>query len=149
LKTLRTRILLDLSKIEAGKLEVFLEPVAPSFLSLQASTTIKSQADAAGLALAVEVPEELPEVLADPNKIVCVLVNLLANVVRYTPSGGHLRLQGEKVVEMVHFKVQDNGLGVPREMKSGIFDKFVRLDQGEASGGSGLGLAISLPLAGR
>ena len=135
--------LLDLSKIEAGKLEVVPEPVAPSFLSQQASTTIKSQADAAGLALAVEVPEDLPEVLADPNKIVWVLVNLLANAVRYAPSGGHLRLQAEKVGEMVHFKVQDNGPGVPREMQSRIFDKFVRLDQGEASGGSGLGLAIS------
>ena len=135
--------LLDLSKIEAGKLEICLEPVAPSFLSLQASATIKSQAEAAGIALTVEVPEELPEVLADPNKIVWVLVNLLANAVRYTPSGGQIRLRGERVGDTLHLKVQDNGPGVPREMQSRIFDKFVRLDQGEASGGSGLGLAIS------
>ena len=76
--------LLDLSKIEAGKLELSLEPVAPGFLSLQASTMIKTQADAKGIALTVEVPEDLPEVLADSNKIVWVLVNLLANAVRYT-----------------------------------------------------------------
>ena len=56
--------LLDLSKIEAGKLELSLEPVAPSFLSQQASTMMKSQADAKGIALTVEVPEDLPEVLA-------------------------------------------------------------------------------------
>lgn len=135
--------LLDLSKIEAGKLELVLEPVAPSFLSLQAATTIKGQAEAAGIDLRVEVPEDLPEVLADPNKIVWVLVNLLANAVRYASSGGHIRLRGERVSDMVHFKVQDNGPGVPREMQSRIFDKFVRLDQGDASGGSGLGLAIS------
>ena len=135
--------LLDLSKIEAGKLELYLESVAPNFLSLQASAMIKTQAETKGIALAVEVPEDLPEVLADPNKIVWVLVNLLANAVRYASPGGHIWLRGEKVGDLVHFKVQDDGPGVPREMQSRIFDKFVRLDQGEASSGSGLGLAIS------
>ncbi len=135
--------LLDLSKIEAGKLELYVESVAPNFLSLQASTMIKTQAEAKGITLAVEVPEDLPEVLADPNKIVWVLVNLLANAVRYASPGGHIWLRGEKVGDLVHFKIQDDGPGVPREMQSRIFDKFVRLDQGEASGGSGLGLAIS------
>jgi two-component system, NtrC family, sensor histidine kinase KinB len=135
--------LLDLAKIEAGKLEVVLEPVEPSFLSLQASTMIKNQAEAAGIGLTVEVPEDLPEVLADPNKIVWVLVNLLANAVRYTSSGGHVWLRGERVGDWVHLKVQDNGPGVPQEMQSRIFDKFVRLDHGDASCGSGLGLAIS------
>ncbi|MHC1742936.1 MAG: ATP-binding protein [Syntrophobacteraceae bacterium] len=135
--------LLDLAKIEAGKLEVILERVAPTFLGLQASGMIKQQAEAAGVGFTEEVPEDLPEVLADSNKIVWVLVNLLANAVRYTPSGGHVWLRGERVGDWVHLKVQDNGPGVPREMQSRIFDKFVRLDQGEASGGSGLGLAIS------
>ncbi len=93
--------------------------------------------------MTVEVPEDLPEVLADPNKIVWVLVNLLANAVRYASPGGHIWLRGEQVGDMVHFKVQDDGPGVPREMQSRIFDKFVRLDQGEATSGSGLGLAIS------
>jgi two-component system, NtrC family, sensor histidine kinase KinB len=135
--------LLDLAKIESGKLEVVLEPVGPSFLSLQASTMMKNLAEAAGIELTVEVPEDLPEVLADPNKIVWVLVNLLGNAVRYTPSGGHVWLRGESVGDRVHLKVQDNGPGVPREMQSRIFDKFVRLDQGDVSGGSGLGLTIS------
>jgi NtrC-family two-component system sensor histidine kinase KinB len=135
--------LLDLAKIEAGKLELSLEPVAPGFLSLQASTMIKTQADAKGIALTVEVPEDLPEVLADSNKIVWVLVNLLANAVRYTSAGGHVWLRGERLGDMVQLKVQDDGPGVPREMQSRIFDKFVRLDQGEATSGSGLGLAIS------
>lgn len=135
--------LLDLAKIEAGKLEIVLEPVEPSFLSLQASTVMKGQAEAAGVGMTVEISEELPAVLADANKIVWVMVNLLANAVRYTSVGGLVWLRGERVGDWVHFKVQDNGPGVPREMQSRIFDKFVRLDQGDASGGSGLGLAIS------
>jgi two-component system, NtrC family, sensor histidine kinase KinB len=135
--------LLDLSKIEAGRLELSFEPVAPCFLSQQAGAMMTTQAQAKGITLAVEVPEDLPEVLADPNKIVWVLVNLLANAVRYTPSAGHIWLRGEQLGDMVQIKVQDDGPGVPREMQSRIFDKFVRLDQGEAGGGSGLGLAIS------
>jgi NtrC-family two-component system sensor histidine kinase KinB len=135
--------LLDLSKIEAGKLELSLEPVAPGFLSQQAGAMIKSQAEAKGITLTLAVPEDLPEVLADANKIIWVLVNLLANAVRYTPVGGHIRLGGELLGDKVHLKVQDDGPGVPREMQSRIFDKFVRLDQGEATSGSGLGLAIS------
>jgi NtrC-family two-component system sensor histidine kinase KinB len=119
------------------------EKVAPDFLARQASTIIKNQAEVKSITLTVELPADLPEVLADANKIVWVLVNLLANAVRYTAQGGHVWLQGEKVGEMVHFRVQDNGPGIPRELQSRIFDKFVRMDQGEATSGSGLGLAIS------
>jgi len=134
--------LLELSKIEAGRLELALEPVAPAFLGQQAWLVMKNQAEAKGIAVSLEVPETLPEVLADPHKIVWVLVNLLANAVRYTPSGGHIWVRGEQVGPKVHLAVQDDGPGIPREMQSRIFEKFVRLDQGEASG-SGLGLAIS------
>jgi two-component system, NtrC family, sensor histidine kinase KinB len=135
--------LLDLSKIEAGRLELSLEPVAPSFLTRQAGAMMKNQAEAKGITLTVEVPADLPEVLADSNKIVWVLVNLLANAVRYIPAAGHIWLRGEQLGDMIQLKVQDDGPGVPREMQSRIFDKFVRLDQGEAGGGSGLGLTIS------
>jgi two-component system, NtrC family, sensor histidine kinase KinB len=135
--------LLDLSKIEAGKLELYLEPVAPGFLARQACAMMKNQAEAKGITLAAEVPADLPEVLADSNKIVWVLVNLLANAVRYSAGGAHVWLRGERVGDLVQLKVQDDGPGVPREMQSRIFDKFVRLDQGEATSGSGLGLAIS------
>jgi len=134
--------LLELSKIEAGRLDLALEPVAPAFLGQQAWLVMKNQAQAKGIAVSLEVPETLPEVLADPHKIVWVLVNLLANAVRYTPSGGHITVRGEQVGPKVHLAVQDDGPGIPREMQSRIFDKFVRLDQGEATG-SGLGLAIS------
>ncbi len=135
--------LLDLSKIEAGKLELYLEPASPGFLARQACAMMKNQAEAKGITLAAEVPADLPEVLADSNKIVWVLVNLLANAVRYSAAGAHVWLRGERVGDLVQLKVQDDGPGVPREMQSRIFDKFVRLDQGEATSGSGLGLAIS------
>ena len=134
--------LLDLSKIEAGKLELAFEAVSPSFLCEQAVAIIKSQAEAKNLQLTLEAPADLPDVLADPTKIEWVLVNLLANAVRYTPDHGHLHLKGESHGGQVHFSVSDDGDGVPYEMQSRIFDKFVQVKGAGSPEGSGLGLAI-------
>ena len=88
------------------------------------------------------MPATLPEVLADPTKIEWVLVNLLANAFRYTPAGGHIRLKGEGIGGRVHFSVSDDGEGVPYELQSRIFDKFVQVKGAGSTEGSGLGLAI-------
>jgi NtrC-family two-component system sensor histidine kinase KinB len=134
--------LLDLSKIEAGKLELTFESVQPRFLCDQALSVIKPQAESKGLELALEVPEDLPAVTADPHKIVWVLVNLLANAIRYTPTGGHIRLRGEPVGNQVQLSVADDGEGIPFELQPRIFEKFVQVKPGDSGGGSGLGLAI-------
>ena len=134
--------LLDLSKIEAGKLALSFERVLPSFLGDQALAVIRPQTEARHIELASEIPEDLPAVLADPNKIVWVLVNLLANAVRHTPDGGHIRVKGERVGGQVHLSVADDGEGVPYDIQSRIFDKFVQVKRDSDIGGSGLGLAI-------
>ncbi|MEJ2093291.1 MAG: ATP-binding protein [Syntrophobacterales bacterium] len=134
--------LLDLSRIEAGKLEMAFEPVSPGFLGEQAVAIMKSQAEAKNLQLTLEVPATLPDVLADPTKIEWVLVNLLANAVRYTPDHGHISLKGESIGGQVHFSVSDDGEGVPYELQSRIFDKFVQVKGAGSPEGSGLGLAI-------
>jgi NtrC-family two-component system sensor histidine kinase KinB len=134
--------LLDLAKIEAGKLEMAFEPVSPGFLCGQAFAIMKSQAEAKHLQLTLEAPADLPDVMADPAKIEWVLVNLLGNAARYTPKGGHIRLKGERVGGQVHFSVSDDGEGVPYELQSRIFDKFVQVKRAGTPEGSGLGLAI-------
>ena len=135
--------LLDLAKIEAGKLELEFQPVHPWLLGDQALSTIKPQADAKGVMLSLEVPQDLPAVTADSHKIVWVLVNLLANAVRYTGTGGHIRLAGELVGKQVHLAVSDDGEGIPLNVQPRIFDKFVHGKPRDGNGGSGLGLAIS------
>jgi NtrC-family two-component system sensor histidine kinase KinB len=135
--------LLDLSRIEAGKLELAFEPVNPRILGESAAAIIKPQAEAKNMELSLEIPEDLPEVRADPNKILWVLVNLLANALRFTPDGGHIRLQGERVGPQVQLAVTDDGPGVPYEDQARIFDKFVQVKGAGSVGGSGLGLAIS------
>ena len=135
--------LLDLSKIEAGKLDLAFERVEPGFLFDQALAVMKPQTDAKHIELKLEAHEALPPVMIDPNKIVWVLVNLLANAVRHTPEGGHIRVKGERVGGQVHLSVSDDGEGVPYEIQSRIFDKFIQVKRDGSVGGSGLGLAIS------
>jgi len=135
--------LLDLSKIEAGKLDLAFEQVQPGFLFDQALAVVTPQAEAKNIELKLEVPEDLPAVKIDPNKIVWVMVNLLANAVRHTPEGGHIRVKGERVGGQMHLSVSDDGEGVPYEIQSRIFDKFVQVKRDGSVGGSGLGLAIS------
>ena len=134
--------LLDLSKIEAGKLAMSFQRVLPGFLADQALAVIKPQTEVKHIELTSEITEDLPAVLADPNKIVWVLVNLLANAVRHTPEGGHIRVKGERVGGQVHLSVTDDGEGVPYDIQSRIFDKFVQVKRDSDIGGSGLGLAI-------
>jgi len=123
-------------------MELAFEPVQPSFLCDQALSVIKTQADAKGIELTLGVPEDLPEVTADPHKIVWVLVNLLANAVRYTKAGGHIELAGELVGKQVYLSVIDDGQGIPLDVQPRIFDKFVHGKPSDGNGGSGLGLAI-------
>jgi NtrC-family two-component system sensor histidine kinase KinB len=134
--------LLDLSKIEAGKLALSFERVLPSFLADQALAVIKPQTEAKHIGLTSEIPPDLPKVTADPNKIVWVLVNLLANAVRHTHEGGHIRVKAERLGGQVHLSVTDDGEGVPYDIQSRIFDKFVQVKRDSDIGGSGLGLAI-------
>jgi two-component system, NtrC family, sensor histidine kinase KinB len=135
--------LLDLSRIEAGKVALSFEQVLPSVLVDQALAVIRPQTEAKHIELTSEIPPDLPKVAADPNKIVWVLVNLLANAVRHTPEGGHIKVKGERLGGQVHLSVTDDGEGVPYDIQSRIFDKFIQVKRDSDIGGSGLGLAIS------
>lgn len=141
LKTLVNN-LLDLSKIEAGKMEMEFENI--SFLTLceNAFSVLKSQIDAKGVHFTSDLPQHLPHVKADANKIIWVLTNLISNALRYTESGGAIRLSAEQLGPYVHASVSDNGPGIPFEVQSKIFDKFVQIKSDNALGGSGLGLTI-------
>jgi NtrC-family two-component system sensor histidine kinase KinB len=141
LKTLVNN-LLDLSKIEAGRMEMEFENISIDNLCQNAADVLKTQIDAKGVHFTLDLQPHLPNVKADANKIIWVLTNLISNALRYTDSGRHIRLSAERIGPYVHVSVTDNGPGIPFEAQSKIFDKFVQIKSDRALGGSGLGLTI-------
>jgi NtrC-family two-component system sensor histidine kinase KinB len=141
LKTLVSN-LLDLSKIEAGKMEMEFENISLLALCEDAVGVLKSQVDAKGICLTLDLPQHLPPVKTDINKIIWVLTNLLSNALHYTDRGGAIRLSAEQLGPYVQVSVSDNGPGIPFEVQSKIFDKFIQIKSNKALGGSGLGLTI-------
>lgn len=134
--------LLDISKIEAGKMELELESVPVDLLFDKAVSVLKSQADEKSVDLSWDAPGGLANLKADVNKITWVLTNLISNALRYTESGGFIKLSAGQAGSQVHISVRDNGAGIPYEYQSRIFDKFVQVKTKKTLGGSGLGLAI-------
>jgi NtrC-family two-component system sensor histidine kinase KinB len=134
--------LLDLSKIEAGKVQMDIGPFPARVLVERALAVFRTQADEQRVEMTGAVPDGLPDVLADANKITWVLTNLIANALRYVTVGGHIRVSAERVGEWVHLSVADDGEGIPEEHLSRIFHKFVQVESERSVGGTGLGLAI-------
>jgi NtrC-family two-component system sensor histidine kinase KinB len=134
--------LLDLSKIEAGKMAMEFEAISVYSLCQNATGVLKNQIDAKGATVTLDVHPDLPNIKADANKIIWVLTNLISNALRYTDSGGQIRLSAERIDPYIHVSVTDNGAGIPFEVQSKIFDKFVQIKSDKALGGSGLGLTI-------
>lgn len=133
--------LLDLSKIEAGRIEMEFEdvPVATFFEHMQ--SVFKSQMELKEVAFVSGIQGDLPLVRADANKIAWVLSNLVSNALRYVNRGGCVALMAQQFGAHVHLSVKDDGLGIPEEYQARIFHKFVQV-KGQEAGGSGLGLAI-------
>jgi NtrC-family two-component system sensor histidine kinase KinB len=134
--------LLDLSKIEAGKMEMEFSNISINLLFEKVVNVFKTQAEEKAVVLTYNAPKELPNVKADDNKINWVLINLISNALRYSHQNGNVRLSAEAFGPYVQISVSDDGPGIPYEYQSKIFDKFVQVKSDQAVGGSGLGLAI-------
>ncbi|MEW5773377.1 MAG: ATP-binding protein [Thermodesulfobacteriota bacterium] len=134
--------LLDLSRIEAGRLELEIGRVDSARLFSMVASILAPQAEKAGVVLSFADAAALPPVLADPNKIAWVLVNLVGNALRHTPAGGSVRVSALTAGKYAHITVADTGEGIPQEQQSRIFEKFVQLKSDRTADGSGLGLAI-------
>ena len=134
--------LLDLSKIEAGKMELDFQTLSVVPLIEKAMTLLNAQIEAKGVILSSQIRDDSATVKADVNKITWVLTNLMANALRFTEKGGSIALSAEKVGAYLHLSVKDTGAGIPCEYQSKIFDKFVQVSDSRNAGGTGLGLAI-------
>ena len=134
--------LLDISKIEAGKMDIEFDSVPVELIFEKAVGVLKNQAEEKAIELTYEPVSDLPNIEADVNKITWVLTNLISNSLRYTEANGFIKLSAEQAGSQIHISVADNGAGIPYEYQSRIFDKFVQVKTEKALGGTGLGLAI-------
>jgi signal transduction histidine kinase/HAMP domain-containing protein len=136
--------LLDLAKIEAGKMELNAEEVDIAAVIEDVMELIRPQADAKGLALEMDVPLSLPSAFADRARVRQVLVNLAANAVKFTEKGS-VTLAASTSDGWITLGVTDTGVGISPEAQLYIFDEFRQADSSTTRryGGTGLGLAIS------
>ena len=141
--------LLELSRIESGRLALDLQPVAPCDLLDSAARRMQLQAERAGLTLRVECVDDLPKVKVDAQRLEQVLVNLIHNATKFTRAGGEVVLFVEAVSgegpygDAIRFAVRDTGIGIPMDDVSRIIERFYRVDKSRAGTGTGLGLSIA------
>ena len=141
--------LLDLAKIEAGKMVLHLSEFAVEDLARDLIDFVRPLADKKNQNLTLEVTDDLPPLSSDSGKIKQILYNLLSNAVKFTPPDGAVSLKVESAGEgRVRMTVQDSGPGIPAEQHQRIFDPFHQLDASKTRefAGTGLGLAITREL---
>lgn len=141
--------ILDLSKVEAGQMEMELIPCAPHHVVREVVTVLTARAQEKGLQLNLEVQDRLPDsIRSDPARLRQIVTNLVGNAIKFTDQGGirvvlHLsQAQGKPVY---HIDVIDNGIGIPEDKLEKIFNPFEQADTSVTRrfGGTGLGLSIS------
>jgi two-component system, cell cycle sensor histidine kinase PleC len=143
--------ILDMSKIEAGKMNLRFEPVALDDVAEDALRLVRNRAEAAGLSLRLDF-SDLPEVEADYRAIKQVLLNLLSNAIKFTPRGGLITVRAERredpLGERVRISVQDTGIGIPPEDLARLAQPFEQIESQHAKTqqGTGLGLALTKSL---
>jgi signal transduction histidine kinase len=140
--------LLDLSKIESGKIGLKFEE-----MDLRSSiefilTSIKHQADEKSIQLKMEVPKELPPVYGDRDKVEQILTNLIGNALKFTPEPGEIIISAkpfESDEDMLAISIKDSGIGIPEDHLDKIFEKFHQVEDSlrRSTTGTGLGLAIT------
>jgi signal transduction histidine kinase len=134
--------LLDISRIESGRVQMGFRAVSPQEMAMEAVESFRTAAKDQGVTLDVDLPDDLPEVWADTTRISHVFGNLLSNALNYTPAGGKVTVSARAVENEVAFSIADMGKGIPSQYLPRLFEQFFRVpDQGPQTG-AGLGLAI-------
>jgi signal transduction histidine kinase len=145
--------LLNLSKIESGRIELNFENIKLKGMIELMASTLRPHADAKSIQIDVEVSEQLPTVYGDPQKVEQILTNLIGNAIKFTPERGKILItakllskdQQKGYGERVAVSVKDTGIGIPPEHLDAIFEKFHQVEGSlhRSVSGTGLGLAIT------
>jgi PAS domain S-box-containing protein len=141
--------LLDISRIEQGRIELVLRPVAVAEVVAQVDDLMRPKVEEKGQVLSTVLPVGLPKVYGDADRLTQILTNLVSNAHKYTPLEGKITIFAYVRKGMMHVAVADTGIGVAPENQKRIFERFYRVEDDPAVyevSGTGLGLAITLSL---
>lgn len=136
--------LLDVSRIDQGKIALRLERVSLQSVLESAIETSRPKIDAGCHDLSIDIPEEPVWVTADFTRLSQVVSNLLTNAAKYTPSQGRIELRAHTDADVVDIAVSDNGVGISAEMQTRIFELYTQLPGPDARSTEGLGIGLSL-----
>ena len=134
--------LLDIAKLQAGKVELDREPVAAAALIERTIDAHRADAERQQITFESHVTPSLDDVLVDRSRVQLVFDNLVHNALRHAPRASAISLRAEPQGEAVRFTVEDRGPGIPEELQARVFDRFFRVPGTQASG-AGLGLSIA------
>ncbi|HJQ67718.1 MAG TPA: ATP-binding protein [Blastocatellia bacterium] len=138
--------LLDLSRLQAGRMQIKLQPFSAAELVDSICNGMNQTATSKGVKLDYEISPDLPEINSDPTKVAQVITNLTSNAIKFTPSGGKVTIKaGRDAGQMWHVEVTDTGIGMEDEQVPLIFEEFrqVNIASPHHGGGTGLGLPIT------
>lgn len=136
--------LLDISKMKTGSIELDKKLVAPKVIIDYSASPFDVQLSEKNITLEKVIDPEIPEFMADTEKISWVLINFLSNAIRYTPEGGHILIEAKKNQDKVEFAVEDKGPGISKQDHNKVFQRFVQLQQNGVKNEKGLGLGLAI-----
>ena len=138
--------LMQVSRLESGVIKIQPYPLDPSILVSKCRYHLKPLAESNDITVKIEITKDLPLVMADPENLQQVILNLMSNAIKFSPRGGRVlvRVEPDGNNQMLRFSISDNGPGIPEEEQSFIFNKYYRAKNvRNHSDGVGLGLSIS------
>ncbi len=135
--------LIELSRIETGKIKLKLEPVNLNHLIEEVVARLRPQAERQQVSLSADLASGPPPLQADKERIRQVIINIVHNAIKFTPPGGRVAVSTRYSEESVVTQVSDTGIGISKEDLPHIFERFFKADKSRSTSGTGLGLAIA------
>ena len=141
--------LLTLTRLDYNRMEMNMHRMDLRQLGEKAAQAMAMEAENRGLTLTCDLPESLPPTFGDPERIQQVIINIITNAIKYNKKDGSIHITGGVEGRQVFLRVEDTGIGVPKEDLPRLFERFYRVDKARSreSGGTGLGLAIAKQIA--
>ena len=136
--------MLDISRIESGRIVLKVQPLDVAERIAGAVNTFRAVLDQQGRSISVEIEDDLPLAAGDPDRVGQVLINFISNAIKYSPQGGAVTVRARTANSMVRVEIADEGIGIAPEDQAKLFTKFYRVDSSltREIGGTGLGLSI-------